>query len=198
MTVDEKIGQMTQVILGVVAAREDGVLNPAALAKAVLDYKVGSILNVTNHALTVEQWDTVLTQIQDGAKARRLKIAVIYGLDGIHGQTYTLNSTLFPQNIGMAATRNTELAVAVTKMAAMELRASGVRLNFPPVLDCGRQPLWSRFSETYVEDVYIGKTLGAPGIQADEEDGLRNPQTVATCMKHYLGYSASRTGKDRT
>src|SRR5258708_37732199 len=126
MTLDEKIGQMTQVTLGVVAAPEDGVLNPAALAKAVLDYKVGSILNVTNHALTVEQWHTVLTQIQDEAKATRLKIPVIYGLDGIHGQTYTLNSTLFPQNIGMAATRNTELAVALTQVAAIEPRASGV------------------------------------------------------------------------
>ena len=198
MTLDEKIGQMTQVTLGVVAAPEDGVLNPAALAKAVLDYKVGSILNVTNHALTVDQWHTVLTQIQDEAKKTRLKIPVIYGLDGIHGQTYTLNSTLFPQNIGMAATRNTELAVAVTKVAAMELRASGVRWNFAPVLDCGRQPLWSRFPETYGEDVYIGKTMGAAVIKAYEEDGLRNPTAVASCMKHYLGYSASRTGKDRT
>jgi len=198
MTLDEKIGQMTQVTLGVVAAPEDGVLSPAALAKAVIDHKVGSILNVTNHALTVEQWHTVLTQIQDEAKKTRLKIPVIYGLDGIHGQTYTLNSTLFPQNIGMAATRNTELAAAVTKVTAKELRASGIRWNFAPVLDCGRQPLWSRFPETYGEDVYIGKTLGAAVIKAYEEDGLRNPTAVASCMKHYLGYSASRTGKDRT
>jgi len=198
MTLDEKIGQMTQVTLGVVAAPEDGVLDPAALAKAVLNYKVGSILNVTNHALTVEQWHTILTQIQDEAKKTRLKIPVIYGLDGIHGQTYTLNSTLFPQNIAVAATRNTELAVAVTKVAAMELRASGVRWNFAPVLDCGRQPLWSRFPETYGEDVYIGKTMGAAVIKAYEEDGLRNPTAVASCMKHYIGYSASRTGKDRT
>lgn len=198
MTLDEKIGQMTQVTLGVVSTPEDGVLNAAALAKAVIDHKVGSILNVTNHALTVEQWHTVLTQIQDEAKKTRLKIPVIYGLDGIHGQTYTLDATLFPQNIGMAATRNPELAVSVTKVAAKELRASGVRWNFAPVLDCGRQPLWSRFPETYGEDVYIGKTMGAAVIKAYEADGLRNPTAVASCMKHYLGYSASRTGKDRT
>ena len=118
MTLDEKVGQMTQVTLGVVATSEDGVLDPAALTKAILNYKVGSILNVTNHALTVNQWHTVLTKIQDEAKKTRLKIPVIYGLDGIHGQTYTLEATLFPQNIGMAATRNTELAAAVTKVAA--------------------------------------------------------------------------------
>jgi len=198
MTLDEKIGQMTQVTLGVIAAPEDGVLNPEALTRAVREYKVGSILNVTDHALTVRQWHQVLTQIQDEAAKNRLKIPVIYGLDGIHGQTYTLDATLFPQNIGIAASRNVELAAEVTKVAARELRASGVRWNFAPVLDCGRQPLWSRFPETYGEDVYIGKTMGAAVIRAYEADGLKNPTAVASCMKHYLGYSASRTGKDRT
>lgn len=198
MTLDEKIGQMTQVTLGVVSTAADGVLDPVALKKAVNNYSVGSILNVTNHALTVEQWRTVQTQIQDEAKLTRLKIPVIYGLDGIHGQTYTLDATLFPQNIGMAATRDPELAAAVTKVAAKELRASGVRWNFAPVLDCGRQPLWSRYAETYGEDVYIGKTMGATVIKAYEEDGLKNPTAVASCMKHYLAYSDSRTGKDRT
>jgi beta-glucosidase len=198
MTLDEKIGQMTQVTLGVVSTAADGVLDPVALKKAIGNYAVGSILNVTNHALTVEQWRTVQTQIQDEAKLTRLKIPVIYGLDGIHGQTYTLDATLFPQNIGMAATRDPELAAAVTKVAAKELRASGVRWNFAPVLDCGRQPLWSRYAETYGEDVYIGKTMGETVIRAYEEDGLKNTTAVASCMKHFLAYSDSRTGKDRT
>jgi beta-glucosidase len=198
MTLDEKIGQMTQVTLGVVSTATDGVLDPIALQKAVGSFMVGSILNVTGHALTVEQWRKVQTQIQDEARLTRLRIPVIYGLDGIHGQTYTLDATLFPQNIGMAATRDPELAAAVAKVAAKELRASGVRWNFAPVLDCGRQPLWSRFAETYGEDVYIGKTMGATVIKAYEEDGLKNPTAVASCMKHYIAYSDSRTGKDRT
>ncbi|HMH20262.1 MAG TPA: glycoside hydrolase family 3 N-terminal domain-containing protein [Puia sp.] len=198
MTVDEKIGQMTQVALAVVSTSQDGVLDEAALKKAILDYKVGSILNVANHALTVDQWHTVVTMIQDEAKKSRLRIPVIYGLDGMHGQTYTLNSTLFPQNIGIAASRDPGLAAAIAKVTAKELRASGIRWNFAPVLDCGRQPLWSRFPETYGEDVYIGKTMGAAAVKAYEEDGLKSPTAVASCMKHYLGYSASRTGKDRT
>ena len=198
MTLEEKVGQMTQVTLGVVGTQTDGELNAVALKKAVADYKVGSILNVTNHALTVAQWHKLLTEIADEANKTRLKIPVIYGLDGIHGQTYTLESTLFPQNIGMAASRNMDLAKAITKVAAKELRASGVRWNFATVLDIGRQPLWSRFPETYGEDVFIGKTMGAAVIKAYEEDGLKNATAVASCMKHYLGYSASRTGKDRT
>jgi beta-glucosidase len=198
MTLDEKIGQMTQVTLGVVSTAVDGVLDPAALKKAIQDFKVGSILNVTNHALTAEQWRHVISGIQDEAMRTRLKIPVIYGLDGIHGQTYTLDATLFPQNIGMAATRDPELVGAAAKVAASELRSSGVRWNFAPVLDCGRQALWSRFPETYGEDVYIGKTMGVAAIRAYEGDGLRNPTAVASCMKHYLAYSDSRTGKDRT
>jgi beta-glucosidase len=202
MTLEEKVGQMTQVTHAVVAkggwGNQDGSLDPAALKKAVVDYKVGSILNTTAHALSAEKWREVVTQIQDESKNTRLKIPVIYGLDAIHGQTYTLNATLFPQNIAMAATRNPELVKAAAKVAAKELRASGVRWNFAPVLDCGRQPLWSRLPETYGEDVYIGKTLGAAAIRSYEEDGLKNPTAVASCMKHYLAYSAARSGKDRT
>lgn len=198
MTLEEKVGQMTQVTLGVVGTKIDGELDAKALKNAVIDHSVGSILNVTNHALSVSQWNILLTQIADEASKTRLKIPVLYGLDGIHGQTYTLDATLFPQNIGMAATRNIALAKAITKVTANELRASGVRWNFAPVLDIGRQPLWSRFPETYGEDVFIGKTMGAAVIKAYEEDGLKNITAVASCMKHYLGYSASRTGKDRT
>ena len=202
MTIEEKVGQMTQVTLAVVAkggwGNLDGELDAALLKKAVVDYKVGSLLNTTAHALSAETWRKMMTQIQDETKNTRLKIPVIYGLDAMHGQTYTLGSTLFPQNLAMAATRNPELAIAMAKVTAKELRASGVRWNFAPVLDIGRQPLWSRFPETYGEDVYIGKTMGAAVINAYEEDGLRNPTAVASCMKHYLGYSASRNGKDRT
>ncbi|MEI9911128.1 MAG: glycoside hydrolase family 3 N-terminal domain-containing protein [Bacteroidota bacterium] len=202
MTLEEKVGQMTQVTIAVIAkggwADTEGNIDPAALKKAVVDYHVGSVLNVNAHAFTVDKWHNIITQIQDETKNTKQKIPVIYGLDGMHGQTYTLNSTLFPQNIGIAASRNPELAIMAAKTTAKELRASGVRWNFAPVLDIGRQPLWSRFPETYGEDVYIGKTMGAAVIKAYEEDGLKSLTAVASCMKHYLAYSGPRTGKDRT
>ncbi len=202
MTLEDKVGQMTQVTFAVIAkggwGNTDGAIDAAALKKAVVDYRVGSILNTTAHALSMDTWRTVITQIQDESKNTAQKIPVIYGLDGMHGQTYTLNSTLFPQNIGLAATRNPALAAAIAKVTAKELRASGIRWNFAPVLDIGRQPLWSRFPETYGEDVFIGKTMGAAAIKAYEEDGLKNMTAVASCMKHYLGYSNPKNGKDRT
>ena len=202
MTLEEKVGQMTQVTFAVIAkggwADSEGNIDPAALKKAITDYHVGSILNVNAHGFSVDKWIQVITQIQDEAKNTRLKIPVIYGLDGMHGQTYTLNSTLFPHNLAMAATRNPSLVRAAAKTTTNELRASGVRWNFAPVLDIGRQPLWSRFPETYGEDVFIAKTMGATAIKAYEEDGLKKSTAVASCMKHYLGYSGPRNGKDRT
>lgn len=202
MTLEDKIGQMTQVTLAVFAkggwANTDGSLDPALLKMAIQKYHVGSMLNTTAHALDVQTWQRIIKEIQDETKNTALKIPVLYGLDAIHGQTYTLNSTLFPHNLAMAATRNPALVKAAAKITAAELRASGVRWNFAPVLDLGRQPLWSRFPETYGEDVYIGKTMGVAAVKGYEEDGLTNVTAVASCMKHYLGYSASRTGKDRT
>ncbi|MBN8666751.1 MAG: glycoside hydrolase family 3 C-terminal domain-containing protein [Chitinophagales bacterium] len=202
MTLEEKVGQMTQLTMAVFAqngwANQDGAIDPAALKKAVVDYKVGSLLNTTAHALSRDTWEKVQRQIQDEAMKTRLKIPVIYGLDAIHGQTYTLESTLFPQNIGMAATRNTDLVKKAAEVTAKELRASGVRWNFAPVLDLGRQPLWSRFPETYGEDVWIARQMGVAAVTGLQEAGLNNPNGVAACLKHYLAYSAPRTGKDRT
>ncbi|MGZ8524573.1 MAG: glycoside hydrolase family 3 N-terminal domain-containing protein, partial [Chitinophagaceae bacterium] len=120
MTIEEKVGQMTQVTLAVIAkggwGNQDGVLDAALLKKAVVDYKVGSILNTTAHAFSVDTWHTIITQIQDEVKNTRSGIPVIYGLDGMHGQTYTLDATLFPQNIALAATRNIEYAKAIAKV----------------------------------------------------------------------------------
>jgi beta-glucosidase len=202
MTLEEKIGQMTQVTFAVIAkggwGDTEGNIDPVALKKAIADYHVGSILNVNAHGFSIDKWHEVIKIIQDEAMQTRLKIPIVYGLDGMHGQTYTLNSTLFPQNIAMAATRNPDYIKAAAKVTANELRASGIRWNFAPVLDIGRQPLWSRFPETYGEDVYITKKLGALAVKTYEEDGLKNPTAVASCLKHYLGYSGPRNGKDRT
>src|SRR6187402_2839742 len=202
MTLEEKVGQMTQVTFAVIAkggwGDTEGNIDPAALKKAIQEKHVGSILNVNAHGFTLEKWHEVIKIIQDEAMTTRLKIPILYGLDGMHGQTYTLNSTLFPHNIGMTATRNPEYVIAAAKVTGNELRASGIRWNFAPVLDIGRQPLWSRFPETYGEDVYIGKTMGGLAVKTYEEDGLKNPTAVASCLKHYIGYSGPRNGKDRT
>ncbi len=204
MSIEEKVGQMTQINLNVILKggydNQEGVISADLLDIAITKYKVGSILNSINHAYSVEKWRDIVTTIQDKATKdyKGTKIPVIYGLDAIHGVTFTLESTLFPHNIGIAASRNPTIAKEGAKITAKELRASGVRWNFDPVFDLGKMPLWSRFPETYGEDPYIVEKMGVASVVGYEEDGLKSITSVASCMKHFIGYSASRTGRDRT
>ncbi len=200
MSMEEKVGQMTQVTLDMILYdTSTTVVDPAKLKIALLEKNVGSILNTKGHAYSLEQWHEIQRQIQDVAtKETPNKIPVLYGIDAIHGTTYTLGSTLFPHNIGMAATRNPELVKNGSKITAAETRASGIRWNFDPTLGIGREPLWSRFEETYGEDVVLVSTMADAAIRGYEEDGLKSTTSVASCMKHFLGYSTPRTGKDRT
>ena len=202
MSVEEKVGQMTQININMILkegySSKDGIVDKALIKKYVVDYGVGSILNVVPTAYSLNHWHSVIKDIQDVAMTTPNKIPVLYGIDAIHGATYTQNSTLFPHNIGMAATRNPGLVKVGAEITAKEVRASGIRWNFDPCLDVGRNPLWSRFEETFGEDVLIGRTMADALIRGYEEDGLKNPTAVASCMKHYIGYSTPASGKDRT
>src|SRR6266446_3936511 len=154
MTLKEKVGQMTQLEIGMVT---DGTgpelrINPDKLRKAVGEYGVGSILNVNDQALSLEKWHEIIRAIQEEAKKSRLKIPVLYGIDTIHGANYIAGSTLFPQPLAMAATWNPELMLRGSQIAAAETRKAGIPWSFSPVLDAGRQPLWSRLWETFGED----------------------------------------------
>lgn len=200
MSVEEKVGQMTQVTIDMILKDDETmVVDEAKLRKALLEKHVGSILNVKGHAYPAATWQDIIAQIQHIAVEETAnKIPVIYGIDAIHGANYTSGSTLFPHNIGIAASRNPELAKKAAKITAIETRAVGIPWNFDPVLDVGRQPLWPRFEETFGEDVYLVGEMGAAAIRGYEEDGIDQPTAVASCMKHYLGYSVPATGKDRT
>ncbi|MGB9179942.1 MAG: glycoside hydrolase family 3 N-terminal domain-containing protein, partial [Pyrinomonadaceae bacterium] len=157
MTLEEKVGQMTQLQIGMVSTGRDQEIqiDPAKLEKAIGKYGVGSILNVADQALTVDRWHEMIRQIQEASQKTRLKIPVIYGIDSIHGANYVQNSTLFPQEIGMAATWNPELMQRGAEISGAETRAAGIPWSFSPVLDIGRQPLWPRFWETFGEDPYL-------------------------------------------
>lgn len=202
MSVEEKVGQMTQVNLSVATKdgydSKNGEIDTALLEDAILKYKVGSILNVVPTAYSLERWQGLLTQVQDIAMKSPNKIPVLYGIDAIHGTTYTQNSTLFPHNIGKAATRNPELINSTVRVCALETRASGIRWNFDPVVDIGRNPLWSRFPETFGEDPYLVTVFGSGTITSYQGDDIGKSVNVAACMKHFIGYGDPKSGKDRT
>lgn len=201
MTVEEKAGQMTQVAIDVVTAGGTGIshrLDQKKLEDAVLKHHVGSILNVNGEAYTVEHWHEVLNAIQATVEKSRLKIPVIYGIDSVHGATYTLGSVLFPNAISAAATWNPALVRRSAEISAFQTRASGIPWVFYPVLDIGRQPLWPRMWETYGEDVYLASKMGEAYIEGLQGKDMGAKDKVAACVKHYAGYSMPFNGKDRT
>jgi beta-glucosidase len=200
MTLEEKVGQMTQLAIGMVARGRDQEIqiDPRKLDKALVQYGVGSILNVAEQALTVDKWHEIIGQIQTTNKKTRLGIPVIYGIDSIHGANYVQGATLFPQEIGMAATWNPELMKRGSEIAAMETRAAGIPWSFSPVLDIGRQPVWPRFYETFGEDPYLAKVMGVAFVRGLEGTDVSSQDHVAASLKHYMGYSLPLSGRDRT
>ena len=205
MTIQEKVGQTCQITLDAILKKDTlGVLlepheiDQEKLNIALIDYNVGSILNVSNHTFSLEKWNNIIDIIQSTALNTNHKIPIIYGVDAIHGATYIKNSTLFPQEIGLAATWDTSHARIMAEITAYETRASGVPWNFSPVLDLGRNPIWSRFFETLGEDVYLAKTMGKSIINGYQGNGMIDKYHVAACLKHFVGYSVPSSGRDRT
>src|ERR1041384_4658106 len=201
MTLEEKVGQMTQLALAMVITGrdQDAKIDPAKLEKAIVKYGVGSILNVSDQALTVDKWHEIISQIQEAAtKKTRLGIPMMYGIDSIHGANYVQGATLFPQEIGMAATFNPELMKRAAEITAIETRAAGIPWSFSPVLDLGRNPLWPRFWETFGEDPYLAKVMGVAFVRGLEGTDVSSSNAVASSLKHYMGYSFPLTGRDRT
>ncbi|MFL6208508.1 MAG: glycoside hydrolase family 3 N-terminal domain-containing protein [Pyrinomonadaceae bacterium] len=200
MTLAEKIGQMTQLEIGMVTTSRDQTIqiDPAKLAKAVGQYGVGSLLNVNGQALPAAKWHELLNQIQAASQRTRLKIPVLYGIDSIHGANYVLGATLYPQEIGMAATWDPALMQRLAEMTATETRAAGIPWTFSPVLDLGRQPLWPRFYETFGEDPYLAQVMGTAFVRGVEGEDISAPNHIAVSLKHYMGYSFPLTGRDRT
>lgn len=200
MTLEEKVGQMTQIEIGQITTAGPGriAIDLVKLKKVIEDYKVGSILNVNGHAISVDNWHEIISAIQRSAQNTRLKVPVIYGIDSIHGANFITGGTLFPQQIGMAATWNPVLMERGAEITAMETRAAGIPWTFSPVLDLGKQPLWPRFWETFGEDPYLASVMGVAFVRGMEGQDPSSDKHVASSLKHYVGYSFPVNGRDRT
>ena len=210
LTLEQKVGQMSQIDLGVIAKgspcglQQPQTLDQEKLRIAIEKYHIGSILNVGCGSGTIglDRWQEIHKGISTASvQYSSTQIPILFGIDAIHGVNYTVGGTLFPQQIGQAATWNPDLVLKGAEITALECRISGIPWNFSPVLDLGRQPLWSRFFETYGEDVYLAKTMTTAsilGYQGQNTDMGIDHRHVAACMKHFLGYSYPLSGKDRT
>lgn len=206
MSLEDKIGQMCEIEIGQLtdyrATGENGkfTLDSAKMKEAFEKYRVGSVLNTPlGEAQNVETWHYVIGSIQD-ASMKYIGIPDIYGVDQNHGTTYTTGGTFFPQEINMAASFNRDLVREGAAICAYESRAASIPWVYNPVMDLGRNPVWSRMWESFGEDPYLNGAMAVEmvkGYQGDDPNhiGLNN---VASCLKHYMAYGAPTSGKDRT
>ncbi|RYE54251.1 MAG: beta-glucosidase, partial [Sphingobacteriales bacterium] len=209
MTLEEKVGQMAQVTLDVIGKGKDRFssdepfsLDEKEMQKALVQYKLGSVLNTSNNrARTPQVWFDIISKIQETAMTQNKNaIPVLYGIDAIHGETYTVGATMFPQQIGQAATFNRALVRKGAEITAYETRASSIPWAFSPLLDLGADPRFPRQWESFGEDPYLVSQLGVQMVKGFEGDKneVANPFKVASSIKHFLGYQVPLSGKDRT
>lgn len=195
----ETVAQVYARIQGI-EAQKGFQIDEAMLDSVIGKYKVGSILNVPNGlAVTPQEWHRIIKRIQDKSM-EEIGIPCIYGVDQIHGTTYTLGGTLFPQGINMAATFNRALTREGARISAYESRAGSIPWTYAPVVDLGRDPRWPRMWENYGEDAYVNAEMGREavlGFQGEAPNHVGDCN-IAACMKHFMGYGVPVSGKDRT
>lgn len=207
LTLEEKIGQMTQLTIDVISKGDNAYhtiipyeADPANLDSVLRKYKVGSILNVPGSTpQTPEEWHAIIKEIQDVA-IDETGIPVIYGVDQIHGASYTVGATFFPQNINLGATFNRALSAETGRISAYETKAGSIPWTFAPVIDLGRDGRWPRMWETFGEDAYLTTEMGREmvvGFQGGNGATIGDNH-VSACLKHYMGYGVPFSGKDRT
>lgn len=200
MTLEEKIGQMTQLAnttINPTGVQKNVALDSSKVAALVREFHVGSFLN--GEAVPAAQWVRYSATLQRIAlRESRLHIPIIYGIDHMHGASYVSGTAIFPHNINLGATFNPELARQTARATVLESADLGHHWVFAPVLDLGVNVYWPRFYETYGEDPLVAATLGAAFVKELQGNTEIAPYKVAGCGKHFIGYSDPRNGWDRT
>ena len=200
MTLEEKIGQMTQLAnttINPTGVQKDVVPDSAKVVALVRNFHIGSFLN--GEAVPAAQWVRYSATLQRiSMRESRLHIPIIYGIDHMHGASYVSGTAIFPHNINLGATFNPELARQTARATILESADLGHHWVFAPVLDLGVNVYWPRFYETYGEDPLVAATLGAAFVKELQNNTEIAPYKVAGCGKHFLGYSDPRNGWDRT
>lgn len=198
MSLDEKIGQMTQLCASSITL--DGTkkldLNLSKIRSYIIQEHVGSFLSGTGKA---EKWIEFIRGIQEVAvKETRLGIPILFGMDNVHGSNYTDEGTMLPHNLTLSCSFDAKLAYQAAQLTALESIGLGHIWNFAPVLDVGKNPWWPRLYETFGEDPLVCARFGSAfvsGFQAYKEKDLAQG---ASCAKHFIGYSDPKSSWDRT
>jgi beta-glucosidase len=180
MTLEEKIGQMTQPDMSYLVDEED-----------IATYFLGSVLSGGGSdptpENTFEDWRAMYEGYQGIAQGTRLGIPLLYGVDAVHGHSNVVGAVVFPHNIGLGATRSAELVERVYRATALEVRATGINWNFAPCVAVARDIRWGRTYESFGESPELVAELGEAAVRGVQGSGLGDPTAVAGCAKHYVG-----------
>ncbi|MBD3224100.1 MAG: beta-glucosidase, partial [Caldithrix sp.] len=190
MTLDEKVGQMTQADHGAVNDLQD-----------VKTYYLGSILSgggsdpATGNGPS--QWTELYDAFQQKALETRLGIPILYGIDAVHGHSNVTGAVIFPHNIGMGATRNTQLVEQASRITAIEIAATGIDWTFAPCVAVPRNERWGRTYEGFGETPELVRSMGAAAVRGLQNDSLDSPTSIVACAKHYVGDGGTTDGHDQ-
>lgn len=180
MTLDEKIGQMTQ-------AEQDALRDPNDIQK----YFLGSVLSGGNSdpkaGNSLQAWTDLYDSIQTRAVKTRLGIPVLYGIDAVHGHSNVLGAVIFPHNIGLGCTRNPALVEQAARITALEVRATGIHWTFAPCVTVPRDERWGRTYEGFGETPELAKMFGGVAVHGLQGDDLGAKTSVLACVKHWMG-----------
>lgn len=189
MTLEEKIGQMTQV--------ERGSIMPTDVAR----FFIGSVLSggggYPPGNNTVEGWAQMINAYQEAAIGTRLAIPVIYGVDAVHGHNNLSGAVIFPHNIGLGAARNPELVAEIGRITAAEMLATGSTWNFSPVLAVPQDIRWGRTYEGYSENTELVTELSTAMLLGLQGETLSDAGSVLGTPKHYVGDGGTTFGSSR-
>jgi len=181
MTLDEKVGQLVQYSAGAPTGPGTGRTDYKELAAKGM---LGSLINLTGAAETNAMQKLAVEQ-------SRLHIPLIFGLDIIHGYR-----TTFPVPLALSATWDPALVEKTARIAAKEGSRAGVRWTFSPMVDIARDARWGRIVEGAGEDPYLGSALAAAYVRGYQGSKLSDPESIAACSKHFVGYGAAEGGRD--
>ncbi len=190
MTLDEKIGQMTQVDYDAIKKN----------VKDIAKYSLGSILcggNSEPEDITAKGWAELYDKYQNIALKTRLNIPIIWGIDAVHGHNNVDGATIFPHNIGLGATRNPKLIEQVAAVTATEIKGTGMQWDFAPCVAVARNERWGRTYESFGENPDLVKVLGAAYVKGMQGKDLSDKNSVLACVKHYVGDGGTTIGKDQ-
>jgi beta-glucosidase len=190
MTLDEKIGQMTQPDQEHIRDLSD-----------IENYFFGSILSGGNsdpkEGNSLEAWTNLYDRLQQHALKTRLRIPILYGIDAVHGHNNVLGAVIFPHNIGLGCTRNPALVRQVERITAEEVRASGIQWVFAPCVTVPQDIRWGRSYEGFSEDPQLVAQMSEAAVSGFQGDDLLNPLSVLACAKHFVGDGGTTFGSAR-